>query len=104
MRDDERRASREQLGHRRLDELFALRVEIARGFIENENLRRYEKRTRDGEALPLAAGQFDTALADDRLVLLRQPLDELVCVRAARRVLDLRVRRAGARVGNVLAN
>jgi hypothetical protein len=39
MRNDEGGAPGEQRGHRRLDELLALRVEIAGGLIEDENLR-----------------------------------------------------------------
>ena len=40
---------------------------------------------RDGDALALAARQADAALADDRVVALRQPVDELVRLRRAGR-------------------
>ena len=68
VRDHERRAAREQLRHRSLDQLLALRVEIARGLVENQDLRRGQDRARDREPLLLAARQLDAALADERVV------------------------------------
>jgi hypothetical protein len=50
--------------------LLALRVEIARGLVENQDLRRGEDRARDREPLLLTARELDAALADERLVAL----------------------------------
>src|SRR4051812_34060484 len=44
-------AAREERRHRRLDELLALGVQIARRFVEDENLRRGEDRAGDRETL-----------------------------------------------------
>ena len=79
------------VGHRRLNELLAFGVEVARGLVEDQDLRDGEDRARDGEPLLLAAGQLHAALADERLVLFGQLLDELVRVGAARGILDLGV-------------
>src|SRR5262249_28395592 len=94
VRDHERRPSREQRRHRRLDQLLALGVEVARGFVEDQNLRLLEDRAGDRQPLLLAARQLHAALTDERVVALGQLLDELVGVRAPRGVIDLRLRRA----------
>ena len=104
MRNHERRAAREQRGHRPLDQLLALRVEIARRLVEDQDLRRREDRARDREPLLLPARELHAALADECLVALGQARDELVRVRAERRVLDLRVGRVVAAVRDVVAH
>ena len=91
MSDYERRAAGEERGHGRLDQLLALRIQVARRLVENEDLRRGENRSRDREPLLLAAGELHPALADERLVALGQSGDELVGVGAPGRVFDLRV-------------
>src|SRR5207244_2904379 len=55
-------------------------------------------------SLALPAGQGDPALADHRLVALRQLLDELVRLSEPRRADDLLVGRVGAPEGDVLAH
>ena len=63
------------------------------------------QRARDRQALALAAGERQAALADLRVIALRQARDELVRLRAARRLL--RSPRGGAvraRVGDVLGD
>ena len=92
------------VGHRRLNELLALGVEIARGFVENEDLRRRQDRPGDRQPLLLAAGELDAALADERLVFFGQPDDEFVRVGAAGGVFDLRVGRVVPAVGDVVAH
>ena len=67
MRDDERRPAGEQRGHRCLNELLALGVEVARGFVEDEDLRRRQDRAGNGQSLLLAARELDAALADERV-------------------------------------
>jgi len=81
--DDECGSSGKQCGHRGLNELFAFSVQVARGFVEDQNLWIREDRPSDGEALLLAARQLDAPLADKRLVPLRQPVDELIRIGAA---------------------
>ena len=48
-----------------------------------------QKRAGDGDALALATGQLDAALADDRLVAVAKALDELIAVGQAGGSLDL---------------
>src|SRR5438067_6737194 len=56
-------------GHERcqafLDQSFAFAIKTGRRFIENENARICENRARNCDTLPLAAGEFDSPLADD---------------------------------------
>ena len=54
------------VGHRRLDQLLALGVEVARRLVEDQDLRRREDRARDRQPLLLAARQLHAALADER--------------------------------------
>ena len=86
--DDEGGAVGEEVGHGGLDELFAFGVEVAGGFVEDEDLRRGENGASDGDALALAAGEFDAALADEGLVAVGEFVDEFVGVGAAGGVLD----------------
>ena len=102
--DDERGAAGQERGHRGLDELLAFGVEVAGGFVEDEDLRRGQDRAGDGQPLLLAAGEFDAALADERVVLVGQLDDELVGVGAAGGVFDLGVGGVVAAVGDVVAH
>jgi len=52
----------EEGGHGGLDELLAFGVEVAGGFVEDEDLRLGEDGAGDGEALLLAAGELDDEL------------------------------------------
>ena len=83
VRDDERRAPLPQRPQAVLDQRLALAVEARRRLVEDQDARVRENRARDGDALPLAARQPHAALADDRVVALLEPLDELVAVRDA---------------------
>ena len=58
----------------------------------------------DRDALALAARQLHAALADDRVVLLLEPLDELVGVRDAADFADLFERRVRTAVADVLGD
>jgi len=51
--------------------------------------------------LPLTAGQLDAAFADQRVVTLRQRLDEFIGLRVTGRLLDFSKRRTRLSVGNV---
>src|SRR3954471_2053333 len=103
VRDDERGPVGQQVSHRRLNQLLALRVEVAGGFIQNEDLRRCENRPRDCEPLLLPTRQLDAALADERVIALRQAHDELVGVGTARGVCDDGVGRIVPAVRDVVA-
>ena len=63
----------ERLGNPRL----GYRIERARRLIKNENRWVFQKRTGDGEALALAAGQKPAALADVRFKAVRVAVDEI---------------------------
>ena len=80
VRDDERRAALPQRLQAVLNQRLALAVEARRRFVENQDARVRQNRARDRHALPLSAGQAHAALADDRVVLLVERLDELVAV------------------------
>ena len=62
--DDEGGASVHQVGEGLLDEVLALRVEGGGGLVEDEDGGVVQDGAGDGEALLLAAGEPDAALAD----------------------------------------
>ena len=102
MGDHEGGPAGEQRRHRGLDELLAFRVQVAGGFVEDQDLGRREDRPGDGQPLLLAAGELDAALADERLVLFGKFDDELVRIGAAGGVFDLGVRGVVPAVGDVV--
>src|ERR1700722_12773963 len=68
------------------DRPFRFIVEGARGLIENEDARLFVQRSSDADALPLAAGEPNPALADEGIISLRPALDEFGDLSLARRV------------------
>ena len=62
VRDDEARASLEQMVQTGLQRLFGTRVDIRRGLVENQNARVGEQHARERDELALARGQGRTAL------------------------------------------
>ena len=78
VRDDERGAPLHQALERGLHQRLALGVERGGGLVEQQQRRVAQDRARDRDALALAARQRHAALADRRVVALRQALDELV--------------------------
>src|SRR5687767_5324336 len=84
VRNDQRRASLEKQLHRLLHQPLALAVETRGGLIENEDRGVLEKHSRDSEALTLATGKLDPALADESVEAVSQALDELGGVRRLR--------------------
>ena len=90
-----------ELIQRVLHEAFALAVERARRLVEDQDGGVFQDGARDGDALTLAAGELDAAFAHERLVALREPVDEVVRVGLARGVDDFLAARAGAAIGNV---
>ena len=95
VREDQGRASCRQAVDRLLDHRLVLRVHRGERFVENEDRRIPQQRPGDRQALALAARQQDPALADHRVVTLRQQRDELVRIGVARRRLDLVARGVG---------
>ena len=65
------------------DPRLGRRVDRRGRVVEDQDPRVDHERARDREALALAARERDPALADHRVVALRQPLDELVRLRRA---------------------
>ena len=65
---------------------------------------RFQDRARDRDALLLAAGELQPALADLGLVAVRRHADEVVDLRKPRRLLDLGVARVPAAVADVVAD
>jgi hypothetical protein len=93
--DDEDRAPFHQLGQRLLDQELALRIEVRRGLVQDEDGRILQKGAGDGQALPLAAGEPDAALADLGPIAIGERRDEVVGVGQAAGVLDLGARGPG---------
>src|SRR6185503_15772452 len=89
VRDHEGRAAAPQARERVLDVALALAVEARGGLVEDQDARLGQQRARDRDALALAAGELDAALADDRVVALLEAAHELVAVRRPARGLDL---------------
>ena len=102
--DDDRRPAAHRLGEPGADPRLGRRVDGGGRVVEDQDARVDHERARDREPLPLAAGERDPALADHRVVAVRQLLDELVRLRGARRPLDLLVGRVEDAEGDVLAH
>ena len=77
-----------------MNQLLTLGVEIARGLVEDKDARIRQNRAGDAQALALAAGEFEAALADERVVAFGQAIDEFVRVGSPRGVDDLDFGRA----------
>ena len=72
VRDHQRGAAARDALERVLDFLLGVAVERRGRLVEHQDRRRFQDRARDGDALLLAAGQFQAALADFGLVALRR--------------------------------
>ena len=77
MRDHQRRAVVHQLFERSLDDALGFGVECRGRLVENQDGRVLQQRARDGNSLPLPAGQQHAAIADDRVEACRQLAHEL---------------------------
>ena len=102
VRDDQRRAVPRDFGEARLDLALGLRVERRGRLVEDQDLRGLQNDPRDRDALLLAAREFEAALADDRVVSVRQRRDKVVNARVAGGLLDLGAAGAGPSVGDVV--
>ena len=90
VRDGDHGLARHQRAERRLDRGLDFAVERGGRLVEHQDRRVFEDHARDGDALALAAGQFDAALADMGVVAapavpVFQIEDEFVRVRELRR-------------------
>src|SRR5690348_1750877 len=104
MRDHERRPSGSQATETVLNHLLAFAVETRRRLVENQDARVCQNRARDRHALALTARQLDASLPDNRVVAVRELLDELVAVRDAAGLFDFLDGRARTRVADILGD
>ena len=95
VRDDERRPSREEPAQAALDAPLGADVDRRGRFVEDEDPRIGEQRARERDELALAEREPEAALADLRVVPVRQLGDERVRADGRRRRLDLRTRGVG---------
>ena len=102
MRDRDHALADHGFAHGLLDEVLAVAVEGARGFIEQQDGRVAKDRPGDGDSLPLAAGELDATLADQRVIAVLELRYELVRVRPVRSPDDLLGRRPRPAVADVL--
>lgn len=102
--DRDGRAPGRQRVERLLHGLLRARVERARGLVEHEHGRVAQHDPRDREALPLAAREAIAALADERLVAVRQTADQLVDLGGAGGCAQLLVGRVRPREAQVLGH
>src|SRR6478735_3599102 len=78
MRDDQARAPLDDTPERALNRRFRFVVDGAGRFVEHQDRRIAHDGARQGDALALSARELLTALADLRVVTLRQLRDEVV--------------------------
>ena len=76
MRNDEARPPRQHLLNRVLNQLFRLRIDRGRGFVQHENRRVRQNRAGKGNQLLLTGGEAVAALADVRLIAILHVADE----------------------------
>ena len=80
VRDHKARSVTHQFGQAFLYESFIFRIQITGGLVQYQDLGVGQDGTCDGQALTLPTTQFDTPLANQRLVPFRQLFDEFVGV------------------------
>ena len=94
------------IAHQRLERLLhqnlRFRIQMRRGFVQNQDGRVLEQRPRDGQPLPLSSAQLDAALADHGVVAFVHPLDELFGQSVARGFANLFVLGFGPAVADVV--
>ena len=94
----------DQVLQRRLDLALRLGVDGRGRLVEDQDARIDQQRPGDRDPLPLAAGERLAALADERVVAVGQPQDELVRARRPGGRDDLVARRVRPAVGDVLGD
>ena len=85
-----------------LDFALGKAVERRGRLVQHQNGRRFQHRAGDGDALLFAAGKFEPALADLRVVAHRERADEAVDARRLRRLSQFDVARAVAAVAQII--
>jgi hypothetical protein len=104
VRDDQRRPALHHLAQAGANAGLRRCIDRGGGVVEDKDPRVDREGARDRDPLPLSARERDAALADHRLVPLRQSLDEFVRLREPRDALDLLVAHVGTTEGHVLAH
>src|ERR1700730_12619808 len=104
MRDHEGRPVLGDKIERVLNLAFGEGVERRGCLVENEDRRRLENGSGDGDALLFAAREFEAAFADLRLVAARNMFDEMVDSRQTRCLADRGVTRVEAAVTDIIGD
>src|SRR3989338_8389013 len=81
MSDNNSRFSPHQFVERILNQMLGLRVKTGCCLIKNKNRRVFQNRSSNRNTLSLAAGKFHATLANERLILFWEVLDELMTMR-----------------------
>ena len=104
MRNNQRCPSAQRFLQRLMNERFIFRVKVCGCFIEDQYAGICDECAGETNQLLLPLREVGRVLVDERVVVLRHRADEVVRLRGARRPHDLRFARAGAAVGDVLAD
>ena len=104
VRDDEARTPLQQVVQSGLKRLFGTRIDVRRGFVENQNTRIGQKHAGKRDQLALTCGKRGTTLLHHRVISVRQIHDELVRMHRLRGRFDLGIGRIQLAVANVLAH
>ena len=104
MRNDEARPPRQHLLNRVLNQLFRLRINRGRGFVQHENRRIRQNRAGEGNQLFLTGGEAVAALANVRLIAILHVADEGFRADHAGGFRDFLVGGIGAAVADVIRN
>ena len=86
------------------DRRFGRRIERRSGFVEQQNRRVLQKRSRDADALPLADAQMSASFADCAFVSVRQLPNKFICLRPARGFDNFFLGRIRPAISDVLAH
>ena len=88
VRDHERRAALHQVPQAFLNQRLGFGIQARGRLVQNQNARIGQNRARNRNPLPLPAGEFHAALADDGVVLFLEMLGELIHARDAAGLQD----------------
>src|SRR5579883_2742139 len=78
MRNDERRTPWERGAQRVDDSFLSHRIQMGRWLVKEQNRRIFEQRACDCQALALSSAQFESLLADERIIALGKRLDKIM--------------------------
>src|SRR4051812_5771464 len=102
--NDQSRPPHQELAERVLDQPLTLGVQVAGSLVQNEDCRILEDGPGYRYPLALATGKLDPALAHQRVICLRKPLDELMGVSPTGCGLNIGCGCAGTGIRNVVPN